>query len=60
MTILTWRNISYDKEQFAPEKLTVIVKCEAANIYTNLEKFNGDQYNCTNSPDTIYADEAMS
>ena len=28
--VLTWRNISYDKEQFAPEKLTVIVKCEAA------------------------------
>ncbi len=28
--LLIWKFISYDKEQFAPEKLAVIVKGEAA------------------------------
>ena len=30
MRLLIWKFISYDKEQFAPEKLSVIVKGEAA------------------------------
>ena len=39
MRLLIWKNISFDKEEFAPEKLAVIVKGEAAKTWHKFRKF---------------------
>ena len=39
MRLLIWKNISFDKEQFAPEKLAVIVMGEAAKTGHKFRKF---------------------
>ena len=48
MELLISKNISYDKEQFAPENELVLSKVKMQKLYTNCEKFNCDQCNCTN------------
>jgi hypothetical protein len=50
--LLIWKFISYDKEQFAPEKnLLLLSKVKLPKLDTNLEKLNCDQCYCTNSPE---------